>query len=124
MLGSASLCKFRGQLNISFIIFEEQSMYSTTEPKIDNRTEQIYAGIRQNVTPQEMGGNIIPELIDELAAWLKQHGIEPQGAPFMRYYVIDMANTLDVEIGFSVAKPVTGDDRVKPGVLPAGRYAS
>lgn len=99
-------------------------MYSTTEPKIDNRTEQIYAGIRQNVTPQEMGGNIIPELIGEVAGWLKQHGIEPQGAPFMRYYVIDMANTMDVEIGFPVAKPITGDDRVKPGVLPAGRYAS
>jgi hypothetical protein len=31
---------------------------------------------------------------------------------------------MDVEIGVPVASPVSGDGFVKPGVLPAGRYAS
>jgi effector-binding domain-containing protein len=31
---------------------------------------------------------------------------------------------MDIEVGAVTAKPVTGDDRVRPGVLPAGRYAA
>ena len=53
-----------------------------------------------------------------------QKGVEADGAAFMRYYVINMPGKLDIEIGVPVAAPVTGDDRVKAGVLPAGRYAS
>jgi effector-binding domain-containing protein len=103
---------------------EGEIMLTTTEPKLDNRPEQPYVGIRKVVTMQEMGSGLIPQLIGEVFGWLGQEGIEPEGAPFMRYYVIDMATNMDVEIGVPVSKPVTGDDRVKPGVLPAGRYAS
>ena len=95
-----------------------------TEPKLDNRSEKHYVGIRKVVTMEEMGSGVIPQLIDEVYGWLGKRGIEPVGGPFMRFYVIDMAVNMDIEIGVPVATPVTGDGRVSPGVIPAGRYAS
>jgi effector-binding domain-containing protein len=43
---------------------------------------------------------------------------------FLRYHVIDMNNQMDIEVGYVVSRHVTGDSRVTPGVLPAGKYAS
>jgi effector-binding domain-containing protein len=94
-----------------------------TEPKVDERPAENYVGIRKIITVQEMS-TIIPQFIDEVFAWLGKNGIEPKGPAFMRYYVIDMAANMDIEIGVIVGEPVKGDDRVKPGVIPAGRYAS
>src|SRR5688500_8282737 len=94
-----------------------------TEPKVDQREAQHYAGIRTQVKMSQLS-KVIPEFTDEVFAWLGQQGIEPAGAPFTRYHVIDMADKMDIEIGVPVAAPVHGDGRVQPGVLPAGRYAS
>jgi hypothetical protein len=98
-------------------------MYSTTEPKIDTRGDQHYAGIRLKTPPQDFD-KVIPVNINAVYDWLGQHGIASTGAPFMRYNVINMADQMDVEIGVPVASPIVGDNKVKPGVLPAGRYAS
>jgi effector-binding domain-containing protein len=95
-----------------------------TEPKIDTRSEKPYVGIRTQVSMGEMGSGLIPQLIGEVFGWLGQRGIAPAGAPFMRFYVIDMADHMDVEIGVPVAAPVQGDGRVQGNTLPAGRYAS
>ncbi len=59
-----------------------------------------------------------------LDKWMRQHGITPAGRRFLRYHVIDMAGEMDIEVGAPVATPLPGDDRVRPGLLPAGRYAS
>jgi hypothetical protein len=67
---------------------------------------------------------VIPEFIDELFAWLDKQGVQPAGAPFMRYHVINMAGNMDVELGVPVASALPGDGRIAPGVIPAGRYAS
>jgi effector-binding domain-containing protein len=72
---------------------------------------------------QEMGSGIIPQLHDEVHAWLEKQGVSPSGAPFIRYLVINMATKLDIELGWPVASRLAGTDRIKPGVLPAGRYA-
>lgn len=93
------------------------------EPKLDQREPQHYVGIRTQVSHTEFP-KIIPEYIDELFGWLGQRGIAPAGPPLMRYYVINMPGRMDVELGIPVATPVQGDDRVKPGIIPAGRYAS
>ncbi len=98
-------------------------MVKTTQATIEDRQDRHYVGIRTLAAGSEFP-TIIPQLIDEVFGWLGKHNIEPDGAPIMRYYVIDMATKMDVEIGVPVAKPVTGDDRVKAQVLPAGRYAS
>lgn len=93
------------------------------EPKLDQRPQQDYAGIRMRVPASEFP-TVIPATIDELFGWLGQHGIALAGPPLMRYHVIDMPGIMDIELGILVAKPVEGDDRVKPNVIPAGKYAS
>jgi effector-binding domain-containing protein len=93
------------------------------EPKIDERPETTYVGIRIQ-TPMKGMFAEVNKLFKEMNKWMKKEGIIPSGAPFLRYHVIDMAGEMDIEVGMPVAATVTGDERVKPGVLPAGRYAS
>ena len=94
-----------------------------TKPKLEDRTEQPYVGIRTRVPMSEFK-KIVPQFLDELFAWLGKQGVEPAGAPFMRYHVIDMAGSMDVELGVPVTTAVQGDGRVSPDVIPAGRYAT
>jgi effector-binding domain-containing protein len=94
-----------------------------TKPKLEDRAEQHYMGIRTQA-PMQQFKNIIPQLLDEVFAWLGKQGLDPAGAPFMRYHAINMEGSMDVELGVPVAAAVPGDARVTAGVLPAGRYAS
>lgn len=98
------------------------------EPKIEWRAAQPYAAIRRPVTMRT-----IPEIADripEVFAWLAARGIEPAGAPFLRYHVIDMERHMDIEAGVPVAAPIdidgAGDEDgdVISGVLPEGRYVT
>jgi effector-binding domain-containing protein len=95
----------------------------TTPPKLEDRNEQNYVGIRTQAHVQTLS-QAIPQLLGEVFGWLGQHGIQPAGAPFMRYHVINMSADMDFEIGVPVASMVSGDGRVCAGVIPAGRYAS
>jgi effector-binding domain-containing protein len=99
-------------------------MSITTEPKIEYRVELPYAGIRTQIRHQEMGSGIIPQLHGEILAWLAEQEAQPAGPPFMRYSVIDMADKMDIELGWPVAAFLTGNGRINADVLPAGRYAS
>lgn len=94
-----------------------------TEPQIASRDAQPYAAIRTKVTMDGLD-NAIPTLIDETLSRLVERGVEPCGPPVIRYHVIDMERELDVSIGWLVDAPVSGDDRVEVGELPAGDYAS
>lgn len=94
-----------------------------TEPRVEYRDERHYAGIRTKATMRELG-TVIPQLLDEVYAWLGEQNVEPVGAPFIRYHVIDMAGQLDIELGVPVAGPLSGDRRVSLGVLPVGQYAA
>lgn len=94
-----------------------------TEPIVEERAEQPYMAIRTQATMRELPA-VIPRLIGEVGAWLGQHGTPPAGPPFIRYLVINMAENLDIELGFPVAKAGQGNGRVSAGELPAGRYAS
>lgn len=94
-----------------------------SDPKVESRNEQHYAGIRTQVPMTKMK-NVIPQLLGEIFTWLDHRGIRPSGAPFIRYHVIDMKKLMDIELGVPVASPVEGDDRVSAGILPSGRYAA
>lgn len=94
-----------------------------TKPKLEDRDAQHYVGIRTPV-PMQALKKVIPKLLGEVFTWLDQRGEAPVGAPFIRYHVINMAGNLDVELGVPVATALPGDDRVSPGVIPAGRYAT
>jgi effector-binding domain-containing protein len=106
---------------------EEAEM--AAQPEIVQRTEQPYAAIRALVT-MHMLGEVVPGLHPKVRRWLSSQGVQPAGQPFYRYNVIDMDRELEVEAGFPVAVPVTGEnqvtgeDQVLAAVLPAGRYAT
>ena len=93
-----------------------------TEPKLSLRRERQYVGIRVK-TPFRGMFAVVDQLLKELRAWVKAHGMADEGPFFLRYHVVDMEGIMNIEVGFVVRKPHGGDDRVKPGVLPRGRYA-
>ena len=93
------------------------------QPEIVQRTEQPYVAIR-TLVPMRKFGEVAPELHPEVRRWLRSPGVEPTGQPFFKYNVVDMDRQLEVDAGFPVAAPVTGEDQVLTGVLPAGRYAT
>jgi effector-binding domain-containing protein len=96
----------------------------TIEPVIIQRPAQPYLAIAASVTMQTIGV-VMPPLTGELFGWLAANGIESAGPPFWRYNVIDMARSLEMEVGCPVAgTTVSGDERVLAGTLPAGRYAT
>ncbi len=68
--------------------------------------------------PQEIGKayKIIMEYLTEL-------GEQPVDAPFTAYYNMDMEN-LNVEMGFPVAKKITGKGEIISSVIPAGKKAA
>jgi effector-binding domain-containing protein len=95
-----------------------------TEPKIEYRREQPYLGIRTQVTLEELGSGLVPQLHDEVLEWMEAQGITPSGLSFIRYNVINMEDKLDLDLGWPVAESLPGNERITPGVLPAGKYAT
>jgi effector-binding domain-containing protein len=93
------------------------------EAQLAQRNAQNTVGIRTQV-PHEQLPIVIPQFIDEVMAWLGTQGVEPDGAPFIRYYVIDMDAELDIEVGWPVATALEGNGHIQAGVLPAGCYAA
>jgi effector-binding domain-containing protein len=93
------------------------------QPEIVQRSEQAYVAIKALVTMQTFD-EVTPRLHSEVRGWLRSQGVEPAGRPFLKFNVIDMDRQLEIEAGFGVAAPLTGDDRVLAGVLAAGRYAT
>lgn len=91
---------------------------------VDERPDEPYMGIRTRTPFKGMFTVVDKHLFKELRAWMKEEGIEPAGAPFLRYHVIDMDGEMDIEVGIPVASVVKGNGRVCPGVLPRGRYAN
>ena len=91
------------------------------EPAVAGRAPQPYVAVPRTVTMATISSaaDDIPGLI----SWLAARGAAPSGPPFLRYNVIDMERELQIEAGVPVAAPVAGDDRVRAGVLPGGRYA-
>jgi effector-binding domain-containing protein len=93
-----------------------------TEPKLEYRDKRHYVAIRTRVTRQELG-TVTPQLLGEVFAWLGKKGVSPSGPPFMRFNVIDMDASLDIELGVPVPTALAGNRRIHAGTIPAGRYA-
>jgi hypothetical protein len=91
-------------------------------PSIVVEPDRPYAGIRL-VTPFKGMFAVRDRLMRELYSWFDQEGVEP-GLTFFRLLVVDMAGDMEIEVGVVTTEPVTGTDRIRPGVLPAGRYAA
>jgi effector-binding domain-containing protein len=121
---SCHLRSFVACRSIGYVFVCKEKHMKITEPKLDDRTEQPYMGIRTLVPMEEMGSGLIPRLHGEVMGYLKKHGVAPAGAPFLRFHVINMPGKMDIELGWPVASALPGDGRVAAGALPAGRYAS
>jgi hypothetical protein len=105
------------------------TMTLPVEPAIISRPAQPYVAVKRSVTMDSIGE--IADRIPEVFQWLGSRGIEPLGAPFLKYDVIDMERELEMEAGVPVAEPVPLDGAealdglpVFVAVLPAGRYAT
>lgn len=90
-------------------------------PTIELRPAQQYLGIAGEITDG------VPAFVDrafpELFGWLREHGVEPAGPPFIRYAEIDRdGQPLELEVGVPVNARTDGDGRVRVDALPAGRY--
>ena len=95
----------------------------TSQPQLERREEQPTLGIRVQ-TPMRGMGKVVGLLMRELDAWMERSGITALGPPLLRYYVIDMAGEMDIEAAYPTAAGLPGDERVRPGILPAGTYAA
>jgi effector-binding domain-containing protein len=102
-------------------------MTTVGEPHVEERAAQAYVGIRMRAPMRGLSG-VTDRLRKELAAWLARENVPTCGPMFRRFYVIDMAGEMDIEVGVPVAATalpnVTHGGRVRACVLPAGRYAS
>ena len=96
-------------------------------PQIHDRPEQHYVSLHHTVSMDGFS-DVIDAGFPELFGWLGQRDVAPASAPLIRYDRIDMARTLDIELTVPIspadATCLRGDDRVKVGTLPAGRYAT
>lgn len=91
-------------------------------PGIQNRGEIPTLGIRL-VTPFRGMLKMCNELLGEIDDWVHQNDIDA-GPAFMRLHFIDMEGPMDIEVGELASDTHPGDDRVRPGVFPAGRYVT
>ncbi len=91
-------------------------------PSIVAHPDRPTLGLR-TVTPFRGMFAVRDELMATLYTWLDARGITA-GTTFFRLHVIDMAGPMDIEVGVLTDGPLPGDDQVRPGVLPAGRYAT
>jgi len=93
-----------------------------SEPKVEQRQEQPYVAVRAAV-PMPFG-KYLPAMWDEVDHWLKDKGIAASGPAIIRYLTTDMAQKLDIDVGFAIDQPLPGDEHVIADVLPAGKYAT
>jgi effector-binding domain-containing protein len=68
--------------------------------------------------PQTIG-----ECFGKVINYLGQTGEQPAGAPYVGYYNMDM-NDLDIEMGFPVAKALSGKGEIKASQLPGGKMGT
>ena len=90
-------------------------------PRIVERARTHYAAIAQDVDIPF--GDVIGPLMDEAADYLGQVSAGGFGPAIFRYDVIDMPR-LAMQFGFVTSAAVAGNARIKPDVLPAGRYVT
>lgn len=94
-----------------------------TEPHLENRPEQAYMGIRLWIPSKDLS-TWTTKLLKDMHKWMLTNRIAATGPAFHRFYCINMGVEFDLEVGVPVKAAVAGDDRIKAGIIPAGKYAS
>lgn len=84
-----------------------------------HKNEQPTLSIR-TITSVDKLPMLIGESYGKMGAYLQAIGEHLSDVPFVAYHNMDMQN-LDVEIGFPVAKALSGKDDIKSSSTPAGK---
>jgi effector-binding domain-containing protein len=90
---------------------------------IVEKPERAYLGIRFK-TPFDGMFALVTKALKELRKWSKENSLSEEGPYFLRYYLTDMKGMMDVEVGLMTNSGLIGQERIKPGSLPKGRYAT
>lgn len=93
--------------------YQIEFLEAAVQPVISVRTRSAAENL-----PQVLG-----QAYGSIMHYLSEIGVDPVGAPFVGYFNMDMQD-LDIEIGFPIPKPVTGNDELKPSEIPGGPQVS
>jgi effector-binding domain-containing protein len=95
-------------------------------PSVVTHADRHGLGIR-TITPFRGMFAVRDALMASLFSWFDERSL-PVGTVYFRLHVIDMDGPMDIEVGIllprPLAEPLAADDRVRPTLLPAGRYAT
>jgi effector-binding domain-containing protein len=91
-------------------------------PSVVTHADRYGLGIR-TVTPFRGMFAVRDRLMASLYAWFEAHDLAA-GTVYFRLHVVDMDGPMDIEVGILTGARQEGDDRVRPTLLPAGRYAT
>ena len=98
-------------------------MADTVELRQLSRTDT--AVVRLTCPPEEIGENM-DSIFGEVMAYLDASGVAPAGVAFGRYTMRDGQSEVDIEAGFTIARPIADpalSGRIEPGELPGGEAA-
>lgn len=90
--------------------------------ELTEQSAQPVLSIRSRTTLEELP-DLIGKSFMKILGYLNEMGERPAGVPFTAYYNLDM-HDLDVEMGFPVARTLSGKDDVKSGEIPPGKIIS
>lgn len=80
----------------------------------------LTVALMRGTVPATNGGDVMPPMVQEILAHMNESGAELAGPPYAKTSWVPGA---DIEVGIPVACPVSGNERVAAGELPAGRAA-
>jgi effector-binding domain-containing protein len=90
---------------------------------IVDKPERPYLGIRIE-TPFDGMFALVTKALKELRKWSKENSLFDEGPYFVRYYHCDMKDIMEVEVGLMTNSGPGSQERIKPGSLPKGRFAT
>jgi hypothetical protein len=92
--------------------------------RVEERPAIPYVGIRV-ITPFRGMLAVRDNLLAEARTGITEAEIKTLGYGFLRLHVIDMDGPMDLEVGYFTAGPAHAEHpRLRPGSMPAGRYAT
>jgi hypothetical protein len=92
-------------------------------PSLETRTRRATPGIR-TTTPIRAMVAARDRLGAEMFDRLRRLGTPDAGPAFLRLHVVDMQGDMDIDVSVVGPDASPGDDRLRPGDLPAGHDAT
>jgi len=92
-------------------------------PKVELKGTQFTIGMRKRI-PSKTIASAIPKYLKQTEKYLSLKGIPVSGAPFFRFYSINMGVEYDLEIGFLCKSAIESEGEFVSNTFPEGNYAT